>query len=169
VTANQRTNGKIAEIPNPDPIPATIRGDGGLFSTASDYSRFVSMILNKGQLDGVRILQERTVAEISKNQMGSVRVRLQPTADPLRSKPYPLGAGEDGWGLGFQLAAPKSPSRTMRSPGSMSWAGINNTFYWIDPQKRVGAVLLMQLLPFYDDGAIRALRGFEERVYKNLN
>jgi methyl acetate hydrolase len=168
VTTNQKANGKIVETQNPDPIPATIRGDGGLFSTAADYSRFVRMILNRGQLDGVRILKESTVAEMSKNQVGSVRVRLQPTADPLRSRPYPLGAGEDVWGLGFQIAAPKSPNPSMRSPGSMSWAGINNTFYWIDPQKQVGAVILMQVLPFYDEGALRVLQGFEERVYKNL-
>ena len=168
VTTNQKANGRIVETQNPDPIPATIRGDGGLFSTAADYSRFVRMILSRGQLDGVRILKESTVAEMSKNQVGSVRVRLQPTADPLRSRPYPLGAGEDVWGLGFQIAAPKSPNPSMRSPGSMSWAGINNTFYWIDPQKQVGAVILMQVLPFYDEGALRVLQGFEERVYKNL-
>jgi methyl acetate hydrolase len=169
VTLNQKANGKITETQNPDPIPATIRGDGGLFSTAADYSRFVQMILNKGQLGSVRILKEATVAEMGKNQIGSVKVRLQPTAEPLRSKPYPLGAGEDVWGLGFQLAAPRTPNPSMRSPGSMSWAGINNTFYWIDPQKQVGAVILMQMLPFYDEGAIRTLQGFEERVYKNLN
>ena len=168
VTTNQKADGKITETQNPDPIPATIRGDGGLFSTAPDYSRFVQMILNRGQLDGVRILEERTVAEISKNQIGSVKVRLQPTADPLRSRPYPHGAGEDVWGLGFQIAAPKSPNPSMRSPGSMSWAGINNTFYWIDPQKQIGAVILMQMLPFYDEAALRVLQGFEERVYKNL-
>ncbi len=168
VTINQKANGKITETQNPDPLPATIRGDGGLFSTAADYSRFVRMILNKGELDGVRILRESTVAEMSQNQIGTVRVRLQPTADALRTKPYPLGAGEDQWGFGFQIAAPQSPSRSMRSPGSMSWAGLNNTFYWIDPHKQVGAVILMQMLPFYDDGAIQALQGFEERVYQNL-
>ena len=168
VTTNQKADGKITETQNPDPIPATIRGDGGLFSTAKDYSRFVQMILNRGQLGGVRILKESTVAEISKNQIGSVKVRLQPTADPLRSRPFPLGAGEDVWGLGFQIAAPKSPNPSMRSPGSMSWAGINNTFYWIDPQKQIGAVILMQMLPFYDEAALRVLQGFEERVYKNL-
>jgi CubicO group peptidase (beta-lactamase class C family) len=168
VTTNQKTDGKIVETQNPDPIPATIRGDGGLFSTAADYSRFVRMILNRGQLEGARILKDSTVAEMSKNQIGSVRVRLQPTADPLRSRPYPLGAGEDVWGLGFQIAAPKSPNPSMRSPGSLSWAGINNTFYWIDPQKQVGAVILMQVLPFYDEAALRVLNGFEERVYRNL-
>ena len=169
VTLNQKANGTITETQNPDPIPATIRGDGGLFSTAADYSRFVQMILNKGQLGSVRVLKDTTVAEMGRNQIGSVKVRLQPTAEPLRSKPYPLGAGEDVWGLGFQLAAPRTPHPSMRSPGSMSWAGINNTFYWIDPQKQVGAVILMQMLPFYDEGAIRTLQGFEERVYKNLN
>ena len=168
ITTNQRANGAITETQNPDPIPATIRGDGGLFSTAADYSRFVQMVLNKGQLGSVRILKESTIAEMSKNQIGSVKVRLQPTADPLRSKPYPLGAGEDVWGLGFQIAAPKTPNPSMRSPGSLSWAGINNTFYWIDPQKQIGAVILMQLLPFYDEAALRVLQGFEERVYKNL-
>ena len=168
ITVHQKANNAITETQNPTPIPATIRGDGGLFSTASDYSRFVQMILNRGQLGGVRILKESTVAEISKNQTGSVKVRLQPTADPLRSKPYPLGAGEDVWGLGFQIAAPKTPNPSMRSPGSLSWAGINNTFYWIDPQKQVGAVLLMQMLPFYDEAALRVLNGFEERVYRNL-
>ena len=168
VTTNQKVNGTITETQNPDPIPATIRGDGGLFSTAADYSRFVQMILNRGQLGGVRILKDSTVAEMSKNQIGSVKVRLQPSADPLRSRPYPLGAGEDVWGLGFQIAAPKSPSPSMRSPGSLSWAGINNTFYWIDVQKQIGAVILMQVLPFYDEAALRVLQGFEERVYKNL-
>jgi methyl acetate hydrolase len=168
VTVHQKANNAITETQNPTPNPATIRGDGGLFSTAADYSRFVQMILNRGQRGGVRILKESTVAEIAKNQTGSVKVRLQPTADPLRSKPYPLGAGEDVWGLGFQLAAPKTPNPSMRSPGSMSWAGINNTFYWIDPHKEIGAVILMQMLPFYDEAALRVLQGFEERVYRNL-
>jgi methyl acetate hydrolase len=168
VTRHQKADGKITETQNPDTIPATVRGDGGLYSTAADYSRFVQMILNRGQLGGTRILKDSTVAEISKNHIGSVKVRMQPTADPLRSKPYPLGAGEDVWGLGFQIAAPRSPNPSMRSPGSMSWAGIYNTFYWIDPQKQVGAVVLMQMLPFYDENALRVLQGFEERVYKNL-
>jgi methyl acetate hydrolase len=168
VTVHQKANNAITETQNPTPIPATIRGDGGLFSTAADYSRFVQMILNRGQLGGVRILKESTVAEMSKNHTGSVKVRLQPSADPLRSKPYPLGAGEDVWGLGFQIAAPKTPNPSMRSPGSLSWAGINNTYYWIDPQKQIGAVILMQMLPFYDEAALRVLNGFEERVYRNL-
>ena len=127
------------------------------------------MILNHGQLGGVRILKEQTVREMSRNQTGNVKVRLQPTAEPLRSKPYPLGAGEDVWGLGFQIAAPAKPAANMRRPGSMNWAGINNTFYWIDPEKQIGVVVLMQILPFYDDAAIKILQGVEERVYQHVS
>jgi len=169
VTRHQRADGKIAEIPNADPIPPTIRGDGGLYSTAPDYARFVQMILNRGQLGSVRLLKEQTVREMTRNQTGSVKVRPQPTAEPLRSKPYPLGAGEDVWGLGFQIAAPARPVANMRRPGSLSWAGINNTFFWIDPQQQIGVIVLMQILPFYDDAAIRILQGVEGLVYQHVN
>jgi CubicO group peptidase (beta-lactamase class C family) len=169
VNRNQKADGKITEIPNPNPIPPTIRGDGGLYSTAPDYARFVQMILGSGQLGSVRLLKEPTVREMGKNQTGDVKVRLQPTAEPLRSKPYPLGAGEDVWGLGFQLAAPAKPAANRRRPGSMNWAGINNTFFWIDPEKQVGVIVLMQMLPFYDDAAIRILQGVEELVYQHVN
>jgi methyl acetate hydrolase len=169
VTRHQKADGKITEIPNPDPIPPTIRGDGGLYSTAPDYARFIQMILNRGQLGSVRLLKEQTVREMTRNQTGSVKVRPQPTAEPLRSKPYPLGAGEDVWGLGFQIAAPTKPAANMRRPGSLSWAGINNTFFWIDPQQQIGVIVLMQMLPFYDDAAIRVLQGVEGLVYKHVN
>jgi CubicO group peptidase (beta-lactamase class C family) len=101
--------------------------------------------------------------------MGSIFVQLQPDADKQRTKPFPLGAGKDKFGLGFQLAADDPATKGFRSPGSMSWAGIFNTEFWVDPVKKIGGVHMMQLLPFYDDGAIRALRGFEETVYRELN
>ena len=56
----------------------------------------------------------------------------------------------------------------MRSVGSLAWAGIFNTEFWIDPERGIGAVLLMQYLPFYDDEAIEVLQGFERRVYSGL-
>jgi CubicO group peptidase (beta-lactamase class C family) len=168
VTRNQKTDGKIVEIPNPNPIPATVRGDGGLYSTAPDYARFVQMMLNHGQLGGVRLLKEQTVHDMTRNHTGSVKVRLQPSAEPQRSKPYPLGAGEDVWALGFQRAAPAKPNPNMRRPGSLNWAGINNTFFWIDPQQQIGVIVLMQMLPFYDDAAIGVLQGVEEQVYRHI-
>ena len=167
VTTHQKRDGKITETPNPATLPVQLRADGGLLSTADDYAKFIRMILNGGQLGGVRVLAERTVRDISRNQMGAIRVRQQPSANPALSKPYPLGADRDTWGFGFQLAG--TPANPLdRSEGSMSWAGIFNTEFWIDPKREIGAVLLMQLLPFYDDDAIRILQGFERLVNQHV-
>jgi CubicO group peptidase (beta-lactamase class C family) len=169
VTTNQKdAAGTITETQNPDTIPVSLRGDGGLFSTAPDYGRFLQMLLNGGQLGNARILKASTVAEMLKPQTNGVRVRPQPTANPGLSKPYPLGAGEDIWGLGFQLADPKTPDAAMRRPGSGNWAGIFNTFFWIDPKEELGVVVMMQMLPFYDASALETLQGVERRVYTNL-
>ena len=92
---------------NPATLPVSLRGDGGLFSTAPDYGKFLQMLLNGGQLGSARILKASTVADMLKPHTNGVRVRPQPVANTGLSKPYPLGAGEDIWGLGFQLADPK--------------------------------------------------------------
>jgi methyl acetate hydrolase len=168
VTLHQKKEGRITESPNPATLAAQTRGDGRLFSTATDYCRFVQMILNLGQLGTTRLLKEETVSEMSRDQTGSIRVRLQPTANADYTMPFPLGAGEDVWGLGFQLAAPAKPNPAMRRPGSMSWAGINNTFFWIDPKEKIGVIVLMQMLPFCDEAAIAVLQGVETRVYQHL-
>ncbi len=168
VTVHQKKDGRVIESPNPENITAEPRGDGRLFSTAPDYCRFVQMILNRGQLGNTRLLKPETVMDMGRGQTGTVRVRLQPTARPDYSKPFPLGAGEDVWGLGFQLASPAKPDPAMRRPGSMSWAGINHTYFWIDPQAEIGVIVLMQVLPFYDEAALGVLQGVERRVYEHL-
>ena len=168
VTLHQKKDGRITETPNPATLAVKPRGDGRLFSTATDYCKFLQMILNRGRLGTTRLLKEETVREMGRNQTGNVRVRLQPVANTDYSKPYPLGAGEDVWGLGFQLAAPAKPDPAMRQPGSMSWAGINNTFFWIDPNEGIGVIVLMQMLPFYDEAALGILRGVETRIYRHL-
>jgi len=145
----------------------SLRADGGLFSTAPDYGRFLQMLLNGGQLGNGRLLKAGTIAEMLKPQTNGVRVRPQPSAIPTLSKPYPLGAGEDIWGLGFQLADPKQPDPASR-PDSGNWAGIYNTFFWIDPKAELGVVVMMQMLPFYDADALATLQGVERRVYSNL-
>jgi methyl acetate hydrolase len=150
----------------PATAPTPTRGDGGLYSTARDYGLFIRMMLNGGKLGSARILSERSVKLMGENHMGAVVVRTQEIGLPALSKPFPLGAGEDKFGLGFQLAAKSKESGIYRRPGSMSWAGIYNTEFWIDPQRQIGGVLLMQTLPFYDDGAIRTLREFEAAVYR---
>jgi CubicO group peptidase (beta-lactamase class C family) len=164
-----RVNGALREQPErrpPSEPKAPFGGDGGLYSTVQDYARFGQMILNKGRLGANRILSQKSVQLMSESQIGSVVVELQPDADRERTKPFPLGAGHDKFGFGFQIASGDPPG--YRSAGSLSWAGIFNTEFWIDPAKKIAAVQMMQLLPFYDEGAIRTLRGFEELVYQSL-
>ncbi len=153
-------------------IPATpmppFRGDGGLYSTAQDYGKFMQMLLDGGRLGSASILSESSVKMMGDNNIGPIFVELQPGADESLAKPFPQGAGHDKFGLGFQIASGEPRDAKFRSPGSMSWAGIYNTEFWIDPVKHIGGVMMMQVLPFYDDGALRTLHDFEESVYQNL-
>ena len=153
-------------------IPATptapFRGDCCLYSTAQDYGKFMQMFLNGGRLGSAKILSVSSVKMMGENNIGPILVELQPTTDQSLAKPFPLGAGRDKFGLGFQIASSDPQYAKFRSPGSLSWAGIHNTEFWIDPVKHIGVVMMMQVLPFYDDGAIRTLRDFEELVYQNL-
>jgi methyl acetate hydrolase len=170
-TQHSRVNGLLQEQP-PAAIPSTptapFRGDVGLYSTVQDYGKFVRMLLNGGRLGSAKILSENSVKMMGENNIGSIFVELQPDADKLRTRSFPLGAGRDKFGLGFQIASSDPQYAGFRSPGSMSWAGIYNTEFWIDPVKHIGGVQMMQVLPFYDDGAIRTLRDFEGLVYQNL-
>lgn len=171
VTPRSHTNGAFPQRPGA-PAPSTptppFRGDGGLYSTARDYGLFMRMLLNGGKLGEVRLLGERSVREMGRNQIGPVMVTLQPDAMPELTRPFPLGAGHDKFGLGFQVTAETPEARTYRRPGSLSWAGLFNTEFWIDPRSGLGGVLMMQFLPFYDAGAIRTLREFEATTYREF-
>jgi CubicO group peptidase (beta-lactamase class C family) len=168
---HRRIDGNLQGQPR-RPIPsapaAPFNGDGGLYSTVQDYGRLIQMLLNGGHLGPAKILSESSVKMMGENNIGSIFVELQPDADKSLTRPFPLGAGRDKFGLGFQLASDDPQYKAFRSPGSMSWAGLFNTEFWIDPVKHIGGVQMMQVLPFYDEGALRTLRGFEELVYRNL-
>ena len=168
VTVHRSDGQKLVEYANPtDAISSPVYGDGGLSGTANDYSKFIRMILNGGSLEGSgQLLRPETAELMRQNHTGNVKVALMPTANPFISNPFPLGAGIDTYGLGFQVTGSQLPD--LRSPGSMAWAGIYNTEFWIDPEKEIGAVLLMQFMPFYDEAAIEVLQGFEKRIYQNL-
>ena len=168
VTVHRTTPDGLVEAPNPAEVTAPVYGDGGLHSTAADYAKFIQLFLNDGRApNGMRLLSEATVARMGENHIGAIFVEQQPAALPALSEPFPLGAGRDKFGLGFQITGPHSDKRS-RSAGSMSWAGIFNTEFWIDPARGIGGVLLMQYLPFYDAAAIETLQGFERRVYEGL-
>jgi methyl acetate hydrolase len=124
--------------------------------------------LNGGHLGPAKILSENSVKMMGENNIGPIFVELQQGADQSLSRPFPLGAGHDEFGLGFQIASSDPKYANFRSVGSLNWAGIYNTEFWIDPKRHIGVVMMIQVLPFYDDGAIRTLRDFEELVYQNL-
>ncbi len=170
VTAHRRQNGRadapLTEQPNQPQRPATtFSGGGGLSSTASDYLRFERMILNGGTLDGVRMLSADTVALMTRNQIGEVGVRAVKTAQPERSMDFTfISDGKDKWGLGFLLTTSHVAGK--RSAGSLSWGGINNTYFWIDPARGIAGVAMMQLLPFADTKALAIYDTFERGVYQ---
>jgi CubicO group peptidase (beta-lactamase class C family) len=124
------------------------------------------MLLNRGKLGDKRILSDKSAATMLEAQTGNVVVQPQQSANLALSKNFPVGAGKDRWGLGFQLAAEQLPNR--RTPGSGTWAGIFNTHFFIDPKKELGVVVMMQTLPFYDEASMKVYAGVEEAVYKNL-
>ena len=167
VAVNARgADGKFVERPMPATLPASVAGDGGLYGTASDYGLFLRMLLNRGKLGNTRILSEKSVKTMLESHTGNVVVQPQESANLALSRNFPVGAGKDRWGLGFQLAAEKVPNR--RTPGSGTWAGIFNTHFFIDPSREIGVAVMMQTLPFYDEASMQVYAGVEEAVYRNL-
>lgn len=141
-----------------------ISGGGGLWATAPDYMRFLRMLLGGGSLDGVTILAPASVAEMARNQIGALRAGRMTTTMPALSRAIDwFPAMTPGWGLGFLINPEPGPDG--RPAGCLAWAGIANTFFWIDPTTGIAAVLLMQLLPFADPGALAVLGAFERGVY----
>jgi len=173
VTVHRRQDGHsdapLIERPNQPQRPATtFNGGGGLSSTASDYIRFERMILNGGTLDGARILSADTIALMTRNQIGEVGVPALKTAEPELSMDFTfIDDGKDKWGLGFLLTTRHVPGK--RSAGSLSWGGINNTYFWIDPARGIAGVVMMQFLPFADTKALAIYDTFERGVYELAN
>ncbi|HZM27770.1 MAG TPA: serine hydrolase domain-containing protein, partial [Gemmatimonadales bacterium] len=170
VTVHRRPDGRadapLVEQPSQPPRPATsFNGGGGLSSTANDYMRFERMILNGGSLDGARILSSDSVALMGKDQIGDVGVAALKTAQPDLSMDFTfIDDGKDKWGLGFLRTTRQVPGK--RSAGSLSWGGVYNTYFWIDPARGIAGVILMQFLPFADTKALAIYDAFERGVYQ---
>ena len=152
------------KLPTP---PTTFNGGGGLYSTAADYVRFMQLILNHGTgSNNVRILQPKTVESMMTNQIGHLTAGKMKSFKPNTSADVDIQPGHtEKWGLGFLINT--TPYAGGRSAGSLAWAGLYNTFYWIDPKRRRCAVILMQYLPFVDKEAVGLLDDFERVVYGN--
>lgn len=144
--------------------PEFYMGGGGLYSTGPDYLRFLRMLLGDGQLDGARVLAADTVAQMSHNQIGELNIGLLKSEVPGSSNDAEFFPGmPKKWGLGYMITTLEAP--TGRSAGSVAWAGLANTYYWLDPNKRITGVILTQILPFADPAALGVFERFERAIY----
>ncbi len=165
----RQSDGLLKENPRQQPAPPKLYiGGGGLYSTTADYTRFMQMILRRGRAGGKeRILEAKTVEMMMANQIGELSAGKMKSFRPDRSSEVLFHPGfTDGFTFGFLIN--KTAYDGGRSAGSLAWAGIYNTFYWIDPRRGVCAVLMMQFLPFVDRDAIGVLNDFERAAYANL-
>jgi len=162
-------DGSLTPIPfELDQEPEFHMGGGGLYGTAGDYIKFTQMILNKGRGNGNQVLKAETVATMGQNHIGELNMTRMTSAVAFATNDvdlYPDMAKK--WGLSFLINTAKTPEG--RSPGSLAWAGLANTYFWIDPARDVAGVILMQLLPFADNKCLEAFAGFERGVYAGLD
>jgi methyl acetate hydrolase len=142
-------------------------GGGGLYSTVGDYLQFTQMIMNNGKWNGNQILKADTVADMSKNHIGDLTtVPLVPAVPSFSNETDFYPGMPVKWGLSFMINTQTSPEG--RSAGSLAWAGLANSYYWIDPVKRVTGALATQIFPFFDTEAVDTFRKFETAVYASL-
>jgi CubicO group peptidase (beta-lactamase class C family) len=162
-------DGSLAPLPfELEQDPEFHMGGGGLYGTAGDYIIFTQMILNKGRGNGNQVLKPETVATMSQNNIGELVVTKMTSAALMYTNDvdlYPEMIKK--WGLSFLITTDKTPEG--RSAGSLAWAGLANTYFWIDPARDVSGVILMQVLPFADARCLEAFAGFERGIYSGLD
>lgn len=142
-------------------------GGGGLYGTVGDYLRFIRLILNRGRAGGEQLLAPETVDMMCRNQMGECRVCELKTAIPPFSNDAEFFPGSPKtWGFSFMINTEAAP--TGRSAGSLGWAGLANSFFWIDPARGIGGAYLTQVLPFVDKRSFPLYMAFEQAVYESL-
>jgi CubicO group peptidase (beta-lactamase class C family) len=124
-------------------------GGAGLLSTASDYARFLQMLLNGGELDGVRLLSPKTVQLMTRDHIGEA-----------------YGSAGRGFGLGFQVIEDVGLSGVYGSVGAYGWGGAYHTTYWVDPAEELVAVMMTQLLPPPSGVSVTAM--FRTMVYQAI-
>ena len=142
-------------------------GGGGIYSTAPDYLTLLRALLNGGSLNGAQILKPATVALMSHNQTGDIEAGRMKTTSPALSNDVDFFPGVRlRWAFGHMINL--DPVKDGRKAGSLTWAGLYNTYYWIDPASNAAGVIMMQVLPFADTRALDVYRKFERGVYRAL-
>src|SRR5580700_4223171 len=162
-------DGSLAPMPfELEQDPEFHMGGGGLYGTAGDYIKFTQMVLNKGTGNGNQVLKPETVALMAQNHIRDLVVTKMTSVAPMYSNHVDLYPDMvKKWGLSFLINTAKTPEG--RSPGSLAWAGLANTYFWIDPARDVAGVILIQVLPFADGKCLEAFAGLERGVYAGLD
>ncbi len=149
---------------DPPEAPEVDAGGHGLYGSARDYLRFTQMILEGGAREGVRILAPETVRVMGTNQVGDLEAGLVRSVLPQMAIEVRLPEGvRFRWGFGFLIN--EDPLPTGRRPGSLSWSGVANTYFWIDPAARLTGVFMTQFLPFGDPAVLSLVQAFESAAY----
>jgi methyl acetate hydrolase len=165
----REANGKLVPQPFEKPdTPKVFSGGGGIYSTAPDYLTLLQALLNGGSLREANILRPETVALMSENHIGDLKAGILKTTNPALSNDVDFFPGVQlRWGLGHMINLDPVPDG--RKAGSLTWAGLFNTYYWIDPAMRIAGVIMMQILPFADRHALKAYRQFERGICHALS
>ena len=166
----READGSLApiELDMPPANPEFWAGGGALYSTGPDYLRFLQMLLGRGHLDGAEVLRPDTVALMAQNHTGELAAGRWRSAMPNLTNDLDLFPGSPcRWGLGYMITM--APGQHGRSAGSLTWAGLFNSYYWIDPRMQATGVTLTQILPFADPTVLRLHGEFEQGVYGALN
>lgn len=162
-------DGSITAMPDigPPPAPEFYGMGHALLGTAGDYLRFLRMFLNRGELDGARVLQPETIEWMFRNHIGDLDVTRFVSTHPLSAPEFePVYGAPAKHGFGFVTNTDDIEGR--RRAGSQSWAGVMNTHMWVDPTADVAGVILTQILPFGDPRMLAVYEAFERDVYASL-
>jgi methyl acetate hydrolase len=147
--------------------PELAFGGEGAYATAGDYVRFLRAVLRGGELDGARILRPETVDLMFTDHLeGAPLPEIMRSAIPELTNDVPALPFRQGWGLGFHLLLEDIPG--MRRAGTGDWAGLFNSYYWVDRTSGITAAIFTQLLPFYDARMVDTLLQFEQAVYAEV-
>jgi CubicO group peptidase (beta-lactamase class C family) len=142
-------------------------GGGPLYSTGRDYLQLLQMLLHGGAWNGARLLRPETVALMGENHTGAIPAGVMKTTLPEMSSDVDFFPGARiRWGLGYMLNLDPGPNG--RSAGTVSWGGLFNTYYWLDPVRRVTGLIMTQILPFADPRVVALYGRFERAIYEAL-
>ena len=154
------------EIVLPQP-PEMDMGGAGLYATIGEYMKFIRMVLNDGAGPNGRVLNGETVAQMASNGLGALKSGAWTSSNPFLANSGDFFPGLDkSWSYTFQVLEQDAP--TGRPAGALSWAGLANTYFWIDRKHGVGGMWGTQILPFQDIGSYPGFVEFETAVYRAL-